>query len=112
MVASFGAWTIHSECRCASPRCPARVDEFVALLRDAALDLEDFEACLLYLVSQEAENPDVVWVSEVWVDNESHAASLENPHVRSVIERALPLLAGPPEALHLRPAGGKGVRLP
>jgi hypothetical protein len=29
-----------------------------------------------------------------------------------VIERALPLLAGPPEALHLLPAGGKGVRLP
>jgi quinol monooxygenase YgiN len=91
---------------------PGKGHEFVALLRDAALDLEDFEACLLYLVSQEAENPDVVWVTEVWVDSESHAASLENPRVRSVIERALPLLAGPPEALHLLPSGGKGVRLP
>lgn len=91
---------------------PGKGREFVALLRDAALDLEDFEACLLYLVSQEAENPDVVWVTEVWADSESHAASLEHPHVRGVIARALPLLAGPPEALQLLPAGGKGVRLP
>lgn len=86
--------------------------EFVALLRDAATDLEDFDACLLYLVSQEADDPDSVWVSEVWVDNESHTASLENPQVRAVIERALPLLAGPPDAMHLVPAGGKGLRLP
>jgi quinol monooxygenase YgiN len=91
---------------------PGKGHEFVALLRDAALDLEDFEACLLYLISQEAESPDVVWVTEVWVDSESHAASLENPRVRAVIQRALPLLAGPPEALQLLPAGGKGVRLP
>jgi quinol monooxygenase YgiN len=91
---------------------PGKGDEFVSILQGAALDLEDFEACLLYLVSQEADTPDVVWVTEVWVDNASHAASLEHPHVRSVIDRALPLLAGAPEALHLRPAGGKGIRLP
>jgi len=91
---------------------PGKGREFVALLRDAAIALEDAEACLLYAISQEADDPDVIWVNEVWVDSESHAASLEQPHVRSLIERALPLLAGPPEALHLRPAGGKGVRLP
>jgi quinol monooxygenase YgiN len=91
---------------------PGKGHDFVALLRDQEVDLGDFEACLLYLISQEAENPDVVWVSEVWVDRESHAASLEHPHVRALIERALPLLAGPPEALHLVPAGGKGIRLP
>jgi quinol monooxygenase YgiN len=91
---------------------PGKGHELVELLRGAATDLEDFEACLLYLVSQEAENTDSVWVSEVWVDAASHAASLEHPHVRAVIERALPLLAGPPEALHLLPLGGKGLRLP
>jgi quinol monooxygenase YgiN len=91
---------------------PGKGHEFVALLRESAIELGDFEACLLYLISQEADDPDVVWVSEVWVDNDSHAASLEHPHVRAVIARALPLLTGPPEALHLVPAGGKGIRLP
>jgi quinol monooxygenase YgiN len=91
---------------------PGRGRDFVAILRAAAIDLEDFEGCLLYLVSQEAENADSVWVSEVWVDSDSHAASLEHPHVRAAIDRALPLLAEPPEALHLRPAGGKGLQLP
>ena len=91
---------------------PGKGHEFVALLRDSAETLEDFEGCLLYLVSQEADDPDAVWVNEVWVDNASHAALLENPHVRAVIDRALPLLAGPPVALHLLPAGGKGIRLP
>jgi quinol monooxygenase YgiN len=91
---------------------PGKGHEFVAMLRESAGELGDFEACLLYLISQEADDPDVVWVSEVWVDSDSHAASLEQPHVRALIERALPLLAGPPEALHLVPAGGKGIRLP
>jgi quinol monooxygenase YgiN len=112
MVASFGAMDEPFGMQARFSAHPGKGHEFVALLREAAVDLEDFEACLLYLISQEAENPDVVWVSEVWVDSESHAASLENPHVRAVIERALPLLAGPPEALQLLPAGGKGVRLP
>jgi quinol monooxygenase YgiN len=91
---------------------PGKGHEFVALLRESAGELVDFEACLLYLISQEADDPDAVWVSEVWADSDSHAASLEHPHVRALIERALPLLAGPPEALHLVPAGGKGIRLP
>jgi quinol monooxygenase YgiN len=112
MVASFGTMDEPFGMQVRFTAHPGKGHEFVALLREGALDLEDFEACLLYLVSQEADNPDSVWVSEVWVDNESHAASLENPHVRATIERALPLLEGPPEALHLLPAGGKGLRLP
>jgi quinol monooxygenase YgiN len=87
-------------------------DAFEAILLEAAASLEDNDACVLYAVSRDGEDADVVWVTEVWSDGEAHAASLEDPAARAMIARAMPLLAGPPEARHLVPAGGKGVRLP
>jgi quinol monooxygenase YgiN len=87
-------------------------DAFEAILLEAAEGLEGEDACLLYAVSRDAQEPDVVWVTEIWADGDAHAASLEDPAARALIARAMPLLAGPPEARHLVPAGGKGVRLP
>jgi len=48
-------------------------------------------------------------IAEAWTSREAHAASLEDERAQAMIQRALPLLAGPPEAAELRPAGGKGL---
>jgi quinol monooxygenase YgiN len=85
---------------------------FAAILLEAARGLEARDACLLYVVSRDVEEPDVVWVTEAWTDQQSHAASLEDPAALELIGRALPLLAGPPEARQLDPVGGKGLPLP
>jgi quinol monooxygenase YgiN len=91
---------------------PGEGGAFEAILLEAAASLEDDDACLIYAVSRDGEDPDVVWVTEVWSDADAHAASLEDPAARALIARAMPLLAEPPEARLLVPAGGKGVRLP
>jgi quinol monooxygenase YgiN len=91
---------------------PGRGAEFAEMLLEAARGLESLDSCLLYLVNRDAEEPDVVWVTEAWTDQESHAVSLEDPAALELIQRALPLLAGPPEARLLEPLGGKGLPLP
>lgn len=91
---------------------PGKGDALAALLLEAAAGLSDVAECLLYAVSRDPDDPDVLWVSEVWTDQDAHTASLQVPGARATIERALPLLAGPPEALHLLPLGGKGLPLP
>jgi quinol monooxygenase YgiN len=91
---------------------PGEGAAFAALLLEAAAALEDQDACLLYVVYRDVEEPDVVWVTEAWTDQEAHAASLQDPAALALIERALPLLAAPPDARQLDPVGGKGLPLP
>ena len=91
---------------------PGRGADLAAMLLEAAAGLETRDACLLYLVGRDVEEPDVVWVTEAWTDQESHAASLQDPAALELIQRALPLLAGPPEARQIDPVGGKGLPLP
>jgi quinol monooxygenase YgiN len=50
-----------------------------------------------------------VLVTEVWADRVVLGASLEDERAQALIQRALPLLAGSPEATELRPVGGKGL---
>jgi quinol monooxygenase YgiN len=84
-------------------------DALASILLDAAHGLDGVDACLLYLVSQAPDEPDTVFVTEVWTDRDAHDASLRDDGSRALIERAMPLLAGPPEATPLLPTGGKGL---
>lgn len=86
-------------------------DALAAILLEAADGIEADDACLLYVVSRSPAEADTVWVTEAWTSREAHDASLEDPAARALIARAMPLIAGPPEADELRPVGGKGVSL-
>ncbi len=89
---------------------PGKADELEELLLRAAEMLgEQDPRCLLYLVSRSEEQPDNVWVTEVWTDAGAHAASLENPDTRALIAEARPLIAGLGGSEKLRLAGGKGA---
>jgi quinol monooxygenase YgiN len=84
-------------------------DALTAMLLEAADGVRSLDACLLYIVSRVPGDDETVWVTEAWTDRESHDASLKDEQAQALIKRALPLLAGPPEAIELRPAGGKGL---
>jgi quinol monooxygenase YgiN len=88
---------------------PGQGDVLAAMLVEVADGLADLEACRLYVVSRSPEHAETVWVTEAWTDREAHAASLEDERAQALINRALPLLAGRPEATELRPVGGKGL---
>lgn len=63
----------------------------------------------MYVVSRSADDPDAVWVTEVWASQAAHQASLEDERIREIIARARPLIAGLGERFELSPLGGKGL---
>ena len=70
-----------------------RRDELVAILT-ASNDALAGVGCLAYEVGTGDEQPDTVFVVELWTSAEAHRASLELPEVRDAIARARPLLSG------------------
>jgi quinol monooxygenase YgiN len=87
---------------------PGKRDELVALLLEASTSLDHMEGCELYIINESVDDPDAIWVTELWRDAEAHADSLKNEEVLAVIQRARPLIAGV-EPVRLRPVGGKGL---
>lgn len=78
----------------------------------AAIMLEGSDAmpgCLSYIVAADNEDPDAIWVTEVWDGRASHEASLSLPGVQEAIGRARPLIAGFGERFETTPAGGWGL---
>ena len=53
---------------------------------------EPMPGCRLYLVATDPEDPDAVWVTEVWDTEAAHRASLEIPAVQERIARAMPII--------------------
>jgi quinol monooxygenase YgiN len=49
--------------------------------------------CLSYVIAKDAAAADVIWVSESWVSEADHRASLTLPEVRRTITEAMPLIA-------------------
>ncbi|KQX08091.1 MULTISPECIES: putative quinol monooxygenase [unclassified Leifsonia] len=72
---------------------PGRRDELVALLTRPSAPLREV-GCLLYEVGVSDDEPDTVFVAELWESEEAHRASLELPSVRAAIDEARPLLSG------------------
>jgi quinol monooxygenase YgiN len=65
--------------------------------------------CELYVINRSPEDPDAIWVYEVWTSREAHAASLELESVRTTIQLAMPLIAGFSDRVELLPVGGQGL---
>lgn len=83
-------------------------DELVQHLLEAATLLEDSPGCIHYVVST-SDEPDDVWISEVWSNKEAHDTSLEPDDIRALIQRARPLIAGMSDRTELLVRGGKGL---
>lgn len=64
--------------------------EMVAVLRASATNMP---GCLNYIIAEDAGNRDVLWVTEVWETEASHAASLALPAVKAAMVSAKSLLA-------------------
>ncbi len=71
---------------------PARGAALLQILLEAARGMEAVEDCFCYLVGTRAEEPDAVYVIEVWKDAAAHQASLALPVFQALIARARPFL--------------------
>jgi quinol monooxygenase YgiN len=90
----------------AQPGCgPALADT----LLQVAVGLREAPGCELYLINESADEPDTVWITEVWTDEAASDAALGGRLGEAGIGAVLDLLAGPPELVDLRPLGGAGL---
>jgi quinol monooxygenase YgiN len=72
---------------------PGKRDELVALLTRRSDVLESI-GCLAYEVGINDDEPDTVFVVELWESAEAHRASLALPEVQASIASARPILTG------------------
>ena len=88
-----------------------RGDEVAQLLLRAAESLREVAGCELYVINRSPSEPDVVWVTELWLSQEALDASLEQLQTdegKAQIAEVMVLLEGPPELTELEPLGGVG----
>jgi quinol monooxygenase YgiN len=81
----------------------------VEILLESGKPFDDNPACLLYLVSESTDDPNLVWVTDLWTSQEEHTEALRAPELRPFVEEAMQLLEGMPEQMEIRPVGGKGL---
>lgn len=84
---------------------PGRRDDLVAVL----LEARAMPGCLNYIVALDPNDADAIWVTEVWADKASHAASLDIPEVKAAIARAMPIIAAFESQSETIPLGGLGL---
>ena len=72
---------------------PGMRDRLIEILTRRSADLEE-AGCLLYEVGVNEEDPNTVFVAEVWTSAQAHQASLQLDSVRAAIQEARPLLSG------------------
>lgn len=86
---------------------PGKREEVLAILLRAADEMQA-GGCHAYVVG-EAEDPDVICVSELWESKEAHDASLQLPETREAIAQAMPMLTGEFTGHEMTVRGGLGV---
>ena len=80
-------------------------DELAAILTG----IGDLPGCLSYIVANDADDPDSLWVTEVWESKQAHADSLSLPQVQAAIAQGRPLIAGFETRIETGPVGGIGL---
>lgn len=85
---------------------PGKRDDLVAILKEGTGEMP---GCLSYILALDPTDADALWITEVWTDKESHAASLKLPAVQAAIAKARPIIAGFGHRFETTPVGGVGL---
>ncbi len=81
-------------------------DELISILTEGTARIP---GCLSYVVAKDQNDVDAIWITEVWVNQESHRASLLLPAVQQAIALGRPIIAGFGERFETIPVGGLGL---
>lgn len=84
-------------------------DTMVDILLEAAKSMEDLAECEIYHVHVSEDEPNSVFVYEVWSNENAHHASLTLESTQTLIKHAMPLITGMERISTLKTMGGKGM---
>ena len=82
---------------------PGKRDALVAILGSGTTAMP---GCLAYLIAEDKQDADAIWITEIWDRKESHDASLALPAVKEAIRQGRPLIAGFELSAETRPLPG------
>ena len=88
---------------------PGKGSVLAGKLLTVAESMRGAPGCELYVVNLSADEPDTVWVTEVWADEAASDRALSGDLGEAGIGDVIGLLAGPPELVDLTPLGGPGL---
>ena len=79
---------------------PGGRGEVVDLIREAVRAGGDASGLIAYSIIESLEEPDTIWVMELWTDKASHDTTTRSEAVRKVTQQMLALLTEPPTGSH------------
>ncbi len=82
------------------------------LMLRVAESLEATPGCELYAINRAVDEPDVVWVTEIWANQgalDDSLAVLRTEAGRTRLAEVQSLLAAAPERIDVQPLGGVGL---
>jgi quinol monooxygenase YgiN len=88
---------------------PGQRNALMSLLLEGTTGQNRMLGCLSYVIAADINDPDALWVTEVWDSEASHQASLAAPSVQATIAKGRPLIAGFGERFVTAPVGGFGL---
>lgn len=81
-------------------------ENFVEILLDGT---KIMPGCLSYVIGKDLTDLNAVWVTEVWDDQDSHAASLKLPSVQAAIAKGRAMISSMDVIAKTEPVGGHGL---
>lgn len=88
---------------------PGKRDELIQQLQQLSAELlTRASGCIYYLIST-TEEPDVVWISELWISKEAKDAVAMKPESAKAMKELMPLVASMTDRTNLTVVGGTGI---
>ncbi len=79
---------------------PGRREEVIALIKESARAGGDDSGLLTYSINLSLDDPDTIWVTELWTDQEAHDATTRSAPVTIATQNFLQLLAEQPAGFY------------
>jgi len=88
---------------------PGKRDEIIQRLSESIEFLKSIPGCVHYLIST-TEEPDVVWISELWVSKEAKDGVATSPEAAKVMKDLMSLVVSVTDRTGMTVVGGFGVQ--
>ncbi|MEQ2526338.1 antibiotic biosynthesis monooxygenase [Bacillaceae bacterium CLA-AA-H227] len=82
----------------------------VEILLEAAESMKILDECEIYLVNISEDEPNSVYVYEVWSNENAHKESLSVEAAQALISKAKQIITGVEKINTLQVMGGKGIK--
>ncbi len=66
----------------------------IKIMKEAATLMKEAPGCDSYVVHAAADDNDIIWITEIWRDEQSHEQSLSVEGVGELIGQARPMIGG------------------